>query len=266
MHNKIRMISSLLAIFFAASLGAFAQESQSKTPVVTAEDVLRISRGNAGASAARRPANAPATEAQVQQDIFTGAERAWNERLKRAQQLVKDLLSRADISELEVTRLKNVLFSAERRSTQEHKGLIDEVDAAIEETRRLRAAAAVARVAVEEILAEGQASGFRVTSASLTDTIGSSGPVYYRSRYNELQNDLGDAERRADVLQTRVNTLRGSILLNSRTGDEFYINRVRENMQDTQDELNETLNRVIAIRDKITELRQQARAAGVVIN
>jgi hypothetical protein len=266
MHNKVRMIASMLAILFTAGVAALAQESQSKAPVVTAEDVLRISRGNAGASVARRPANAPAAEAQVQQNFFAEAERAWNERLKRAQQIVKDLLSRADISELEVTRLKNILFSAERRSTQEHKGLIDEVDAAIEETRRLRAAAAIARVAVGELLDEGQARGFRVASASLTDTIGSSGPVYYRSRYNELQNDLGDAQRRADVLQTRVNTLRRTILLNSRTGDEFYISRVRENMRDTEDELDEALNRVIAIRDKITDLRQQARAAGVVLN
>jgi hypothetical protein len=265
MHHKIRILSLLPALFLLAGGLAFAQEPQSKAPVVTAEDVLRVSRGNAGA-AARRPVVTPAAEAQAQQNLLAAAERAWNERLKRAQARVKQLLSLADSSELEVNRLKNLLFSAERRSTQEHKGLIVEVDEAIEETRRLRGEAAAARVVVQEILDEGQASGYRVAAASITDTIGSSGPVFYRSRFNELQNDLVESERRVDVLQTRVNTLRRTVLLNSGSGDEFYNRRVRENLQETEEELNETLSRVAALRDKISGLRQQARAAGVVIN
>jgi hypothetical protein len=266
MRKTIRTTSSLLAIFLVMGVVAFAQESQSKAPVVTAEDVLRVSRGNAKANVSRRPAEAPATEAQTQQTLFAAAERNWNQRLKLAQQAVKELLSRADATELEVNDLKNALFSAGRRSTQEHKGLIADIDTQTEEMRRLRAEAAVARVVVEQLLDEGQAKGFRVASASLTNTIGSSGPVFYRSRYNELQNELTDTQQRADVLQTRINTLRRTVLLNSRTGDEFYNNRVRENMQDMQDELNETLERATALRDKIAELRQEARGAGVALN
>jgi hypothetical protein len=266
MHKTIRMTSLLLAIFFVAGAVAFAQESQSKAPVVTAEDVLRVSRGSAGATAARRLSTTPAAETEAQQSLFAAAERNWNQRLKLAQQTVKDLLSRADATELEINNLKNALFSAERRSTQEHKGLITEVDDLTEEMRRLRAEAAVARVVVEQLLDEGQAKGFRVASASLTNTIGSSGPLFYRSRYNELQSDLVDTQQRADVLQTRVSTLRRTVLLNSRTGDEFYNNRVRGNMQDMIEELNETQERVTALRNKIAELRQEARGAGVVLN
>lgn len=266
MNNKIRMISLSLTIFFIVGVFAFAQEPQSKSPVITSEDVLRVSRGNAKANTTRRSTTAPATDEQEQQNRFAAAERAWNARLKQAQLLVKDLLNRADAAELEVNRLKNVLFSPERRSTQEHKGLIADIDNQTEEMRRLRAEAEVARVAVEQLVDEGQARGFRTSSASLTNTIGSSGQVFYRSRYNELQSDLGSTQQRVDVLQTRVNTLRNTILLNSRTGDEFYNNRVRENMQDTIEELKETEERATAIKDKIDELRQQARGAGVALN
>lgn len=266
MKNKIRMISLSLTILFIVGIFAFAQEPQSKSPVVTSEDVLRVSRGNAKANTTRRSTTTPATEEQEQQNRFAAAERSWNERLKQAQLLVKDLLNRADAAELEVNRLKNVLFSPERRSTQEHKGLIADIDAQTEEMRRLRAEAEVARVAVQQLVDEGQARGFRTASASLTSTVGTSGQAFYRSRFNELQSDLGATEQRVDVLQTRVNTLRNTILLNSRTGDEFYNNRVRENMQDTIEELKETEERATALKDKIDELRQQARGAGVVLN
>ncbi len=267
MRNSLRMISLTMGLIFAGSLVAFGQESQSKVPVITAEDVLRVSRGSGGrAPVTRTPIAEPTAEPQIQRNIFTEAERTWNERLKISQGIVKELQRRADETELEINRLKNVLFSAERRSTQEHKGLIADIDSLTIEMRRLRAAAAAARVTVEEMLDEGQAQGFRVSSASLTNTTGSSNLVFYRSRYSELQNDLVDTQSRVDVLQIRANNLRRVILLNSRTGDEFYNNRVRENQRDTQEELNETLGRVSALRDKIEELRQQARAAGVVLN
>jgi hypothetical protein len=266
MKNSLRMISLTLCLFFAGSLVAFGQETQSKSPVVTAEDVLRVSRGSNRAPVTRSPVAEPTTEPQIQRDAFTEAERAWNARLKIAQGAVKELARRADLTELEINRLKNILFSAERRSTQEHKGLIADIDSLTIEMRRLRAAAAAARVVVEEILDEGQAQGFRISSASLTDTAGSSNPVFYRSRYTELQNDLIDTQSRVEVLQLRANNLRRAILLNSRTGDEFYNNRVRENQRDTEEELNATQARLLALRDKIAELRQQARAVGVVLN
>jgi hypothetical protein len=41
---------------------------------------------------------------------------------------------------------------------------------------------------------------------------------------------------------------------------------VRENLQDTQEELYAMQASVIATREKIDQLRQQARAAGVVLN
>lgn len=266
MKNRLTMISLTMCLFCAGSPVAFGQQPQSKAPVVTAEDVMRVSRGSERTNPPKTPVVAPTAELPTQRNYFAEAESTWNIRLKIAQQRVKELGRRADETELEVNRLKNVLFSPERRSSQEHKGLIAEVDNLTVEMRRLRAEAAAARVAVQEILDEGQARGFRVAAASLTDTVGSSSPVFYRSRYNELQNDLSDTQRRADVLQVRVNNLRRVILLNSRTGDEFYNNRVRENLQDMQEELYAMLASVTATREKIDQLRQQARAAGVVLN
>src|ERR1044071_4700225 len=106
MNNKIRMISLSLTIFFIVGIFAFAQEPQSKSPVVTSEDVLRVSRGNAKANTSKHSTTAPATDTAEQQNAFAAAERSWNERLKRAQQLVKDLLNRADATELEVNQFK----------------------------------------------------------------------------------------------------------------------------------------------------------------
>jgi hypothetical protein len=266
MKNRLTMISFTTCLFFAGSLIAFGQQPQSKAPVVTAEDVLRVSRGSARANPPRTPVAAPTAEVPIERNNFAEAESAWNARLKIAQQRVKELERRADATEIEINRLKNVLFGPERRSTQEHKGLIADIDNLTAEMRRLRAEAVAARVIVEEILDQGQAQGYRVSSSALTNTSGSSSLVFYRSRYTELQSDLIDAQSRADVLQLRANNLSRVILLNSRTGDEFYNNRVRENLRDMQEELYATQARVIAIRDKIAALRQEARAAGVVLN
>jgi hypothetical protein len=170
----------------------------------------------------------------------------------------------ADATELEINRVKNFLFSAERRSSQEHKALIAKIDELTSEMRRLRAEASAAQADVEALLNEGEARGFSIAPRTSRGAI--SDRDEFRSRYGELNIDLLDAQRRVEVLQLRVNDISRRITLNSGTGDEFYNNRLREQLRDTEEELYDTRARIAGILRNMDELRRQARAFGIYLN
>lgn len=254
---------SLFILSAVMSFSAVAYGQESKSRVITAEEVLRVSRGT-GRTYVPTPAPAPTDEVATSRRSQAEAERDWSERLRAAQTRVRELRRLADAAELEINRLKNLLFSGEPRSSQTHKGLIADIDVLTYEMRRLRAEAATAQAAVEALLSEGAARGFSVTPTETRNAI--SNRDEFRSRYNELNIDLLDAERRADVLQLRANDIHRRILLNSGTGDEFYNTRLRDQLTDTEEELYDTRARIAGFRRQIDAVRRQARSAGVILN
>ena len=262
MKNSFRISLSVILTLIALSAITFAQQPKqtSKSPVITSDDVLRVSRSRNRAI----PTPAAVAETTVAQRDTAEAARLWRERLQRAQQQVRELRRQADATELEINRKKNMLFSGEPRSTQTHKGLIADIDILTFQMRRLRAEAANAQADVDALLAEGDASGYSVTPTAIKQAI--TGRDEYRSRYNELNIDLLDAQKRVDVLQLRINDINRRILLNSGSGDEFYNNRLRDQLQATEDDLYDTRARAAAIRRNLEELRQEARRAGIYLN
>lgn len=260
MHNRFRISLSVLSTLIALSAITFGQ--QSKSPVITADDVLRVTRGRS-----RVNTPTPATDTttgQTESRQSSVAERLWRERLQRAQQQVRELRRLADAAELETNRVRNMLYSGEPRAPRTHKGFIADIDNLTAEMRRLRAEAADAQANVDALLAEGEANGFSISPATARRAVTSRDE--FRSRYGELNIDLLDAQRRADVLQLRANDISRRILLNSGTGDEFYASRLREQLQETEDELFDTRSRISGLRRSLDELRREARAVGVYLN
>jgi hypothetical protein len=255
----------MFCFFVPSASSALAQQS----PVITEKELLRI---------APRPANqnrltpnpnpASQTETYSAEDRRQATEDAWAIRLRIAQAKAKELERRADATELDINRLNNVLFSGEPRPSKTHKELIAGVADQTTELRRLRAEAQLAKAEVENLLDEGAAAGFNAYSSATATQLGSgvSSNQYFRNRYLEVKNDLLDAERRAAVLQLRINDLSRRILLNSGTGDEFYNTRLRDLKSDAELELSDAQSRIGAVTRRLEELRRQARAAGIYLN
>jgi hypothetical protein len=79
----------------------------------------------------------------------------------------------------------------------------------------------------------------------------------------ELQNELLDAELRAQVIELRINDLNRRITINSVTGDNFFIGRLRDELQQAERGLEQARARIDAASRQLKELREQARAAGI---
>ena len=128
---------------------------------------------------------------------------------------------------------------------------------------RLREAAVTAQEEADAILAEGAAKKFKVELLTPTTPSGAPNLAYYRVRFDELQSDRRDAERRARVMQLRINDLNRRITLNAGTGDNFFLSRLRDELQQAQQGLALAGARLTRISKQLNELLEQARAAGI---
>jgi chromosome segregation ATPase len=194
---------------------------------------------------------------------YEAASHAWNERLRKAREKIRDLERRADETEMEINRLNNFLRSAEPRSAKTHNQTAAQIADLNNLLRQLRADAAVAQDEADTILAEGAARKFKVESLSRTTSTGEPNPEYFRARMVELQNELLDAELRAQVIELRINDLNRRITINSVTGDNFFIGRLRDELQQAERGLEQARARIDAASRQLKELREQARAAGI---
>ncbi len=206
--------------------------------------------------------SATASSAQQDKERET-AERDWNERLRQARERVKDLERRADQAELEIVRLRNIQFSPAPQDAGTSAKINRQVAELSALMRRLRAEAVVAQHEVNTLLEEGEIKQFKLHSLSPTTETGEPNLNYYRKRFLELQTDLRDAEARAQVMRLRANDLRRRITINSVTGDNFFIGRLRDELEETQQGLELARARIATLSQQLEELRQRAHAAGV---
>ncbi len=206
----------------------------------------------------------PAITSSAQQDKEReAAERDWNERLRQARERVKDLERRADQAELEIVRLRNIQFSPAPQDAGTSARINRQVAELSALMRRLRAEAAVAQHEVNALLEEGEIKQFKLLSLSPTTETGEPNLNYYRQRFLELDTDLRDAEARAQVMRLRANDLRRRITINSVTGDNFFIGRLRDQLQETQQGLELARARIATLKQQLEDLHQRAHAAGV---
>jgi len=274
MKIKMNLSVNSLCLLIALSAVAVAQQPQRRsTPTLTSDDAPSVRpvtsdpRDPGKAAGPIKSSTAEGSDSTTPQTASekarAAAEHAWNERLGKAREKAKELERRADQTELEITRLRNFQFSAEPRDPGTNANINARVAELAELLRRLRAEAKAAQDEVEAILGEGAAKDFKVESLSPTTKSGQPNLEYYRSRFAELQSELRDAEARAQVLQLRINDLRFRINNNAVTGDNFFIGRLRDELQEAETALESARARVAAATEQLEELKRQARLADI---
>ena len=202
---------------------------------------------------------------QVEGDPKKKAEKEWNERLKKAQEKQSDLERRADQTELQITQLRNQLFSAAARSPELNGQLNARISESTEQRNRLRAEAQTAQQEVTTLQSEGRNNAYQVTAATLTNEKGEPDAQAYQAKQEKLQNELRDAQARVEVLRIRLNSVQGEVLKKG-NGDNFTLNRLRQERERTTAELEETRSRIEELNNQLQSHRQKAAAAGIPLN
>ncbi len=268
MKIELRTVMKLPAIglgwLMVMAMTAVAQQPPRPTPTMTGDQVvIPPSATPAATPDANKNANKAESAPPTQGDNQDAAEKAWNEKLAKLREKVKDLERRADQAELEINRLRNFQFSAEPRDAGANAQINARVAELTELALKLRAEAKATQSEVDALLAEGEAKKYKLAAPSPTTATGEPNLDYYRTRLAELETELHDAEARAQVMQLRMNEIRLRINGNAVSGDNFFLGRLRSELQEAQEGFDKAQARISAVREKLAALRQQAREAGV---
>lgn len=260
-----------LFLLLATNLAA---QSKAPIPTLTTDDVIGARPTAPGTSspvndAAKPPAEktAPtgttATPTTATADeTKKKAEKDWNNRLKQAQERHQELERRADQTELQITQLRNQLFSATARAPETNSQLNTQISEFTALRNRLRAEAQAAQQDVAKLEAEGQANAYQVARVSLTNEKGEPNSTAYQAEQDRLRNEIQDAQARLTVLQIRLNNVQAEVL-NRSNGDNFTLNRLRQEREQVTTELKETRTRIEDLKSKLQAHQQKAAAAGV---
>lgn len=212
----------------------------------------KVSAKNAAVIAPEKPADDPKKK----------AEKDWNERLKKAQAKQSDLERRADQTELQITQLRNQLFSATSRSPEMNGQLNARIGELTGQRNRLRVEAQAAQQEVATLQSEGRNNAYQISETKLTNEQGEPDAQAYKAEEEKLQSELNDAQARVEVLRIRLNSLQSEVLKKG-NGDNFTLNRLRQERDSVNAELAETRSRIEELNNKLQAHRQKARAARV---
>lgn len=175
---------------------------------------------------------------------------------------MSELERRADQTELQITQLRNQLFSATARGPEANGQLSARINELSELRNRLRAQAQMAQLAVAGLEAEGQRNAHQTSETSLTNEKGEPDAQAFRAEYDKLQSELQDAQTRVEVLQFRLNRAQAEVL-NRGNGDNFALNRLRQERDQATTELQETQARIEDVKNKLQAHQQKAASAGI---
>ncbi len=215
--------------------------------------------------ASAKDAAATASAKSSEEDPKKKAEQEWNERLKKAQQKQSDLERRADQTELQITQLRNQLFSAASRSPELNGQINVRISELTTQCNRLRAEAQTAQQEVTTLQAEGRNNAYQVMTASLTSEKGEPDAKAYQEEHGRMQTELRDAQARIDVLQIRLNSVQSEVFKKG-NGDNFTLNRLRQERERLTTELAETRTRIETLKTELQSHRQKAATAGVTLS
>ncbi len=271
---KIRV--SLLwefSLLLGLSTYGLAQASR-PTPTLTTDDVIfarpsaPISTAPATSKNSGREEKSPAAviaktaTAQPPEDEKKLAEKNWQERLNKAQEKARGLESHADQTELTITQLRNQLFSATATSPEAKVQITARLSNLSAQTNRLRAEAKAAQQEVEALQAEGNANQYKAQPVTLTNEKGEPDKQAYQSEQDKLQGELQAARARVEVLQMRLNNNHAETLKKA-SGDNFTLNRFRQEKEQIAAELAEIRTKIEALTNQLQLHRQKAAAAGI---
>jgi chromosome segregation ATPase len=211
----------------------------------------------AAAAAATQPTPSSSAEAAEK-----AAEKEWNERLRQAQEKARGLVWQADKTDLLITQLRNQLFSANARSPETQGQINAQIAQLSAQARQLRAEAKTAQQAIETLQSEGKTKQYQAQSAALTNDKGEPDKQAFQEEYNNLQSELQAAQARLEVLQLRLTSNQADTLKKG-NGDNFTLNRLRQEKEQTATELADTRAKIEALTNQLQTHRQKAAAAGV---
>ena len=249
-------------------------QSRAPIPTLTSEDVIGTKQVVSKTPATEIGKNSSQSEKALAKDAVSTApvksaedpkkkaEKDWNERLKKAREKLSELERRADQAELQMTQLRNQLFSATSRGPELNSQLNARIGEFTEQRNRLRAEAQIAQQEVTTLQSEGRNNSYQVIEATLVNEKGEPDVKAYQVEQEKLQNELRDAQARVEVLQIRLNSVQGEVLKKG-NGDNFTLNRLRQERERTTAELAETRTRIEELNSQLQSHRQKATAAGV---
>lgn len=210
-----------------------------------------------------RPASVKATEAAASgAEAKKSAEKGWNDRLRQAQEKARVLTLQADQTELQITQLRNQLFSASTRAPEANGQMNNQIAALSAQTNRLRAEAKAAQQSLEALQAEGRDNQYSVQSVALTNEKGEPDQAAYQGEQDKLQGELQAAQARSEVLQLRLRNNQAETLKKA-SGDNFALNRLREEREQITAELEKTRQKIAELNIGLSEHRGKATAVGL---
>ncbi len=251
-------------------------QSRAPIPTLTSEDVVGTKQVVSKPPATEIGKNPTQSEKALAKDAVSTApvksaedpkkraEKDWNERLKKAQEKLGELERRADQAELQMTQLRNQLFSTAAKVPEANSQLNASISELSGLRNRLRAEAQTAQQEVTTLQSEGGSNSYQVIEASLVNEKGEPDAQAYQAEQEKLQNELRDAQAHVEVLRIRLNSVQGEVLKNG-NGDNFTLNRLRQERDRTSAELEETRNRIEELKSKVQSHRQKASAVGVTL-
>lgn len=274
------MKRNICSLLFFASLCTVQGLAQ---PTLTTEDVVQWRAANPERAQHYVPKPRETSASKQSQDqidaAYLASEKDWNARLAEARRRVQDFERRANETELQASQSRNVIFHNDPSALNANNARVAQLQ---ELARAYRNETRLAQEAVNRLLDEGRQYGFQLTYVSPQLKNGEPNLDYYRSRFLELQTELQDERKRAEVLQLRTNrvqtiinaNLNGSLYYpttgrglifypNNGAADAFYLNRLRDELGGVGGDLNATQARIAILIGQIEELREEGRRAGV---
>ena len=260
----VTLIVSTL-VLSAIGYGQQQQPPRKKAPTLTTDDVVKPrvettveepAAAEAGDTKVAVDAKPQPAEAKVNPD-----EAAWRTNVKQAREHAKETERAAEEAELRVTELRNQLGHS-GQTPQRRNEIAADLDEAGRHVTELRADARRAKADLEKLVEYGRQKGY-AEEAQSGESKDKPGASEYRARYDRLQEQLRDADRKVQLYENRVRELNQRIQNNTGTGDNFYIGQLQQERNEAQQQMQEAAAARDKAREDIENLLDEARRAGI---
>jgi chromosome segregation ATPase len=207
------------------------------TPTTPIAPTAAVEKGKAGTS--ETPSNNSSENPE---------QTAWNLRFQQAQQKLRELERQADKAELEAIQIRNARYTAQLQDAQSVNEGNTQIASLTEQVRQFRAEAKQIQETVEAIKKEGEQKDFKVL------------PLPAEKEAESLSQDAADANVRQQVIQVRINLLHARIRQTTGSGDNFALNRLREELRQEEENLEKSRQKADKARTSFGELSTKAKA------
>jgi hypothetical protein len=287
MKTRALLLTTAAAlVLFAAP--AFAQQPapegqrQDETPTLTTDDVTPVpiagqpagaqtdkpaaeddskltpeERADSAAAKGKGDAKGPAKKKGP-----SAAELQWRAQYAQAEAQMLAARQQAQEAELKLTELRNRLGTT--GTVADRNQLAVDIKEQGENLRQAQAAADAAEASYRSIKAAGASKNFKPAAGPAPQTAsGAANPNYYSDRFAKAQAAFDDADRRVQIYQDRVSDVRGRILNNSGSGDQFSGMKLQEELDAALTQLDKATTDRAAAETELDAARQEALANGV---